>query len=354
MPSASAAIMRAASVSGRRNVPVQVCPCHKETTATPWRGWVDTLIRRSGVRGSLNHTPRVVGIRPAIAISGNDRASQRSGPVVFEALWLMGQANNVSATPPSQYADDRNLAARQRLWATSRREPNFDLFTWVLDLARIVPGEMQGVLDVGCGNGTYELKLAERGHQGALVAADLSMGMLSRVSNEAKVQADVQRLPFASNTFDVVLAPHMLYHVPDIKAAASECRRVLRRDGRLVAVTNGVSNLVELKTLIETAVGSGWTMDRPSDQHFNLEKRADQLSASFWSITRMDCPTGYLVVSDIDALTDYVASVADHYEEEAGRPWVEVVDRARDLASAWLASEGELRFSTSVGAFVCS
>jgi hypothetical protein len=69
MPSASAAIMRAASVSGRRNVLVQVSPCHNETTATPSEGWADTLIRRSGVRGSLNQTRRGIGIRPASVIA---------------------------------------------------------------------------------------------------------------------------------------------------------------------------------------------------------------------------------------------------------------------------------------------
>ena len=49
-----------------------------------------------------------------------------------------------------QYATDVNLAARQRLWAISRREPDFDLFTWVLQWV-----EGDRVLDVGCGNGAY-------------------------------------------------------------------------------------------------------------------------------------------------------------------------------------------------------
>jgi hypothetical protein len=36
---------------------------------------------------------------------------------------------------PTQYATEDNLAARQRLWATSRFEPAFSLFAWVLALA---------------------------------------------------------------------------------------------------------------------------------------------------------------------------------------------------------------------------
>jgi hypothetical protein len=69
IPSASTAIIREASVSGRRNVLVQVCPCHNEITAMPVEACVETLIRRCGVLGSLNQTRRSAGIRPATAMA---------------------------------------------------------------------------------------------------------------------------------------------------------------------------------------------------------------------------------------------------------------------------------------------
>jgi SAM-dependent methyltransferase len=260
----------------------------------------------------------------------------------------------VSANPPNQYATDRNLVARQRLWSTSRREPTFELFPWILDLAGIGPGGNQRVLDVGCGNGAYEQELRARGHRGLRIAVDLSAGMLPHVRDASKVCADVQALPFIFGGFDTVFAPHMLYHVPNVRAAASETRRVLRPDGLLVAVTNGVSNLIELRTLVEDAVGTGWAMVRPADLRFSLENGADLLSSSFQTVTRVDCPPSQIVVTDIDALADYVASVADHYEAEVEPPWADVVERVRDLAGAALSSEGELRFNTAVGAFVCS
>ena len=56
---------------------------------------------------------------------------------------------NVASNPPTQYADDRNLSARQRLW--DLQNPRFDLFGWTLDLAGVHTGQV--VLDVGCGNG---------------------------------------------------------------------------------------------------------------------------------------------------------------------------------------------------------
>ncbi len=259
----------------------------------------------------------------------------------------------VTANPPTQYATDGNLAARQRLWSGSRREPPFELFGWVLDQVGIVAGDSRRVLDVGCGNGSYERVLAERGHVGPRVALDLSAGMLTQTPEAARMQADVQLLPLADSTFDVVLAPHMLYHVPDVAAAAREARRVLRPGGVFVAVTNGEANLAELGQLIEAAVGTSWKLVRPSDRHFSLENGAGPLAAAFARVERVDCPPSAVVVTDVDAVVDYVASVADHYEAEVGRPWTEVVDRVRVLAREAMAGSGELRLSSAVGAFVC-
>ena len=259
----------------------------------------------------------------------------------------------MTANPPTQYATDTNLAARQRLWSESRREPLFDLFAWVLDQAGIAAGDLRRVLDVGCGNGSYERVLAERGHVGLRVALDLSAGMLTNVSGASCAQADVQQLPLVASTFDLVMAPHMLYHVPDVVAAAREVRRVLHPDGRFIAVTNGESSLAELRQLIEAAVGTGWKMVRPADRHFSLENGGAQLASVFARVERIDCPSSAVVVTDVDTVADYVGSVADHYEAEAGRPWNEVVDRVRVLAREAMADSGELRLRSAAGAFVC-
>jgi SAM-dependent methyltransferase len=45
-----------------------------------------------------------------------------------------------------------------------------------------------------------------------------------------------QRLPLDDATFDRALAIHVLEHLPDLPSAVAELRRVLKADGRLVAV----------------------------------------------------------------------------------------------------------------------
>jgi len=82
----------------------------------------------------------------------------------------------VVLNPPGQYADDRNLRARQQLWRY--QSPFFDIVGWVLDLAGISPGML--VLDAGCGNGAYLRALLDR--QVRAIGCDLSMGMLRAAS----------------------------------------------------------------------------------------------------------------------------------------------------------------------------
>lgn len=211
----------------------------------------------------------------------------------------------MGVNPATQYADDRNLRARQRLW--ERQEPRFDLTGWVLGLAEVAPG--QRVLDLGCGNGMYLRALGERAI--AAVGCDLSPGMLVAARPQPRlVNADAQLLPFAVDVFDVVLAPHMLYHVPDIARAAREMRRVLRPGGVAVAITNGRGHMRSLRDLIEAAARAGtpgWEMRNPSTHRFSLESGAGSLAAGFDEVVVVrpqDVAT--VTLDDADVAADYV------------------------------------------------
>ena len=194
--------------------------------------------------------------------------------------------------PPDQYGDDRNLSARQRFW--EHQEPYFDVVAWVLDLAALSPG--MRVLDAGCGNGAYLRALAARKVQAA--GCDLSAGMLRAAGHPAVVNADVAALPARDGAFDVVLAAHMLYHVPDKAAAVRELRRVLAPGGTCIAVTNGARHLLPLRRLTEQAVRQvtpGWQM-RSATHTFSAENAAAQLGVAFGSVTCVRRPSHAPVV----------------------------------------------------------
>jgi SAM-dependent methyltransferase len=255
-----------------------------------------------------------------------------------------------STAPDTQYASDTHLRARQSLWA--RSEPPFSLVPWVLDGAGLTGGE--AVLDVGCGNGAYLAELTGRGHRGPVVGVDASAGMLAAVPVAVPlVVGGAQRLPFRSGGFDVVLAPHVLHHVPDRRQAASELRRVVRPGGCCVVVTNGEGNLAGLQALVEGAAGGGWRWERPAETVFSLENGAEQLSAAFDSVERIDLHRD-VIITDAEVVAAYVASVRDHYEDQLppGR-WDSVLAAAGRWAASAINAQGALRLSTSMGAFVC-
>ena len=155
------------------------------------------------------------------------------------------------------YRDDSKLNVRRRTHELYT-VPQHDFAAWALDCIDWRGDEV--VLDLGAGSGGYFEPVKARIPYGQHVAGDLSLGMVLRQRQAAASRGtalanlDAQRLPFADATFDVVLANHMLYHVPDIDAALAEVRRVLKPTGMLVAATNSLQNMPELGTLYRRAI----------------------------------------------------------------------------------------------------
>lgn len=165
------------------------------------------------------------------------------------------------------------------------------------------------------------------------------------------------RLPFAAAAFDVVLAPHMLYHVDDRAAAASEMRRVTRPGGRCVVVTNGVEHMRSLRSLVESAVRvatPGWEMRNPSTHAFSLENGENQIRSAFTKVACVRATTAApVVLTDASVAAEYVASVEDHHQCETTRPWSEVVSDVRGWVQREINASGSFVVQGHSGAFIC-
>jgi arsenite methyltransferase len=108
-------------------------------------------------------------------------------------------------------------------------------------LGRLAPGEE--VLDIGCGAGTDTLVAAQMvAPAGKVTGIDMTPEMLSRAraaatemgaQNVEFVEGDVEKLPFAPETFDVAISNGVIDLIPDKDAIFSEIFRVLRPGGRL-------------------------------------------------------------------------------------------------------------------------
>jgi ubiquinone/menaquinone biosynthesis C-methylase UbiE len=91
------------------------------------------------------------------------------------------------------------------------------------------------VLEVGVGEGEVSERVRERWPDATVVGADLPDDELAaswRQRGMTGLFADIARLPFPAETFDLVLAIEVLEHVPDPDAALAELARLAR--GHLV------------------------------------------------------------------------------------------------------------------------
>lgn len=247
-----------------------------------------------------------------------------------------------------QYADSSNLGARQQL---HRRFSTNDVnwFEWVFDRFDL-PADAR-VLELGCGPGDLWRENADRIPDGWRVAlSDLSPGMvrdarenLRAVPHDFEFESfDVQGIPFADATFDAVVANHMLYHVPDLDAACTEIRRVLKPGGRLYAATNARDNMQELYDFVNEFQPGGATRGTGANA-FRLENGGDQLSEYFESVELHALANG-LRVTEAEPLVAYVCSglMDDDLDQEG---FAEYAERR-------IEEDGPLDVSKETGMFV--
>lgn len=96
-------------------------------------------------------------------------------------------------------------------------------------------------LDAGCGAGHTSVAIAP--HSRRVVALDLTPHMLEQVEQLAAErgfshietrQGDVEQIPFADNSFDLVVSRYSAHHWPNPLTALQECHRVLKPGGRFI------------------------------------------------------------------------------------------------------------------------
>ncbi len=251
-----------------------------------------------------------------------------------------------------QYKDATNLNARIALHARFARadEP------WYPWLARLIAWPEDGdVLEVGCGPGLLWASIAPLLPRLRLTLTDFSEGMSEAAWNVvasidsldlvAARTCDAQDLPFDDDAFDVVVANHMLYHVPEPSRAVAEFARVLRPHGVLLAATNGPNHL-DVITEISRQV-FGWASSDFVDRRFGRSSGEPILLRAFSDVAWHQHPSA-LVCDDPDAVVAYVRSSASG--QEATPEQLAALD---DAVAARFRADGDIvTMSTESGCFV--
>lgn len=245
----------------------------------------------------------------------------------------------------AQYRDPSNLSARIQLhqrFSTNRT----GWFHWLFDQLSLPVGAH--ILELGCGRGDLWAENRARLPAGLRITlTDRSPGMVqaarSRLVGVTACVADAQALPFAADTFDVVLANHMLYHVSDRPRAFREIRRVLRAEGSLYAATNGEGHLRELDALLARCAPGLETQN--ARLGFSLDNGFEQLRPWFRQVScrRYD---DALVITEVEPLLAYLRSLGGGDALDAAQ-----LACLRATVTEQIATTGAVRVHKAVGLF---
>lgn len=215
-----------------------------------------------------------------------------------------------------QYNSADKLSARIRLhqnYGTTDESPISGTFDLMLEY---LPQKAK-ILELGTGRGDlWKENIHRIPDSWDMTLTDLSAGMiadqkaylgdLARVMNYEVVNA--VDIPYADNSFDVVVANYMLYHVPDRAKAIAEIRRVLKPDGVLFASTNGENHMKQMHVLAQQVEEIGQVSKTWLAQTFSLQNGTAQLMQAFTDI-RLLRFNNNLWIPEAQPIIDYIASM---------------------------------------------
>src|SRR5438270_1710842 len=250
-----------------------------------------------------------------------------------------------SSSQAKEMADEsmvRNLAAQaEAIWP--QEEPIFDRH----------PLEGASVLDVGCGTGEIEERLAAKYPQSTFVGIDLEETHLARARQRCakfgrRVQfqtADALAIPFPDEQFDLVVCRHVLQAVSDAPQVLKEIRRVLKPGGRAHLIAEDYGML----WCHPTELGSDgfWQVLPPRcSVGFGCDLHVGRKMFTLLTDLKMsDIRVDYIVVDTLrvprdtfariweawrDGYTDAPVQFGGVSREEIERRWREMIDCARD------------------------
>ncbi len=286
------------------------------------------------------------------------RIAQRVGCKIY-IFAAMPKFTDSNYLQNDQYRSADNLNARIALHERFSVNPQ-GWFAWLWDVLAELPAQAK-VLELGSGPGALWKACPQRIPAGwSITLSDFSAGMVDAAWRNLVTlgrgfkfeQIDAQSIPYPDETFDIVIANFMLYHIPDRPKALGEIRRVLRSPdvvsgkpgGHLVAATAGANHLKEMNEWFARLDPTGEMAAFRNP--FTLENGLEQLQPFFSPIEIRRYPDS-LRITELPPLMDYLRSTSSY-----GSAAEVLFTQLEQELTAELQAKGEIHITKDSGLFL--
>lgn len=248
----------------------------------------------------------------AEALSSTMSALKKGQEVDYDHMLALIDSDAMERSLKTQYQNAANITARIRLHSLYSTNP-LGWFVWLYQQASIQDG--MKILEIGCGNGAlWQQNLSVLPPHVQIVLSDISAGMIHDVQNRFRNDArfscmvfDAAHMPFDDNTFDLVIANHMLFYCDDLSQVLQECARVLKVNGHLEASTYSSRHMKEITELVQSFSPQIVLSKDKLYEKFGLDHGAQLLSPYFGDIERRKYQDS-IVLHEAEPLIAYILS----------------------------------------------
>lgn len=247
------------------------------------------------------------------AIDDTAMAVKSGKEIDWSRMLRLINLTGMEKTMKNQYRNTSNISARinlHRKYSVNKT----GWFPWLFSECDL-KNDMK-ILEVGCGDGslwTYNIdKLPDNI---SVTLSDISEGMIRDVHRSALglderfsfTVTDCHSIPCDDNTFDMVIANHVLFYCSHIDMACREISRIIKPGGKLICSTYGTNHMIEITNLVQEFDARIVLAADNLYNYFGKENGASILSPHFDSIKWVQYEDS-LVVTDADPLISYILS----------------------------------------------